>query len=202
MKSVIAVQFGRKLSGRTNYRKRLALLKSNTPRLIVRKTLTSIILQVANFEEIGDKVLLTVTSKKLKSLGWKNSCKNIPAAYLTGLLIGKMALAGSISKVTPDIGMQSVTNGGKIFAAIKGAKDAGLDIQIADSVLPSSEAISGAHIANYAKAAKHLQFSKNGAAAVTITKDFESVKAAIASGGWQSVAGEAKHDTKRKSCKS
>ena len=202
MKSVIAVQFGRKISGRTNYRKRLALLKSNTPRLIVRKTLTSIILQVANFEEIGDKVLLTVTSKKLKSLGWKNSCKNIPAAYLTGMLIGKMALAGSIPKVTPDIGMQSVTNGGKIFAAIKGAKDAGLDVQVADSVLPSNDAISGAHIANYAKAAKHLQFSKSGAAAVSITKDFESIKAAIASGGWQSAASGAKQDTKRKSGKS
>ena len=69
MKSVIAVQFARKLSGRTNYRKRLALLKSSLPRLVVRKTLGSIILQVIDFEAAGDKVKLTVTSKKLRELG-------------------------------------------------------------------------------------------------------------------------------------
>ena len=202
MKSVIAVQFRRKISGRTNYRKRLALLKSNLPRLIVRKTQTSIILQVANFDQAGDRVMLTMTSNRLKSLGWKHSCKNIPGAYLAGMLMGKMALAANISKAVPDIGMQSVTKGGKIFAAIKGAKDAGLDVQVSESILPSNDAISGAHIANYAKTAKHLQFAKSGAAAVSIAKDFEGVKAAIASGGWQSVVSEAKQDTKGKSGKS
>ncbi len=188
MKSTIAVQFARKLSGRTNYRKRLALLKSNLPRLVVRKTLTSIILQVANFDMVGDKVLLTLTSKRLKSLGWKHNCKNIPAAYLAGMLIGKMSLAANISSVTPDIGMQSVTKGGKIFAAIKGAKDAGLDVQVADSIAPSNEVISGAHIASYAK---------ND----SITKDFEAVKSAIASGSWKSAVSDAKQVTKSKSGK-
>lgn len=188
MKSTIAVQFRRKLSGRTNYRRRLALLKSNLPRLIVRKTLTSIILQVANFDQSGDKVLLTLTSKKLRSLGWNHSCKNIPAAYLAGVLLGKMALAIKISKVVPDIGMQSVTKGGKIFAALKGAKDSGLDVQVADSIAPSNDVISGAHIANYVK---------NN----SITKDFEAVKSAIAVGSWQSAVSDAKQDTNGKSGK-
>lgn len=188
MKSTLAVQFARKSSGRTNYRKRLALLKSNLPRLVVRKTLTSIILQVANFELVGDKVLLTLTSKQLRGLGWKHNCKNIPAAYLAGMLIGKMSLAASISKVTPDIGMQSVTKGGKIFAAIKGAKDAGLDVQVSDGIAPSNEMISGAHIASY---------SKNN----SITRDFETVKSAIAAGSWQSVISKAKQSAKGKSGK-
>ncbi len=188
MKSTIAVQFARKLSGRTNYRKRLALLKSDLPRLVVRKTLTSIILQVAKFELAGDKVMLTLTSKQLRGLGWKHNCKNIPAAYLAGMLIGKMSLAANISKVIPDIGMQSVTKGGKIFAAIKGAKDAGLDIQIGDGIAPSSEVISGAHIASYAK---------ND----SIIRDFEAVKSAIAGGGWQPVIGKAKQGAKGKSGK-
>ena len=182
MKSVIAVQFARKLSGRTNYRKRLALLKSSLPRLVVRKTLGSIILQVIDFEAAGDKVKVTVTSKKLRELGWKHSCKNIPAAYLAGMLLAKAALAGKIGEVTPDIGLQSVTRGGKIFAALKGAKDAGLSFQLSDEVVPSNDAITGAKIAAYAKSAKPTQFSKAGSAVVKITEDFEKIKAAISSG--------------------
>src|SRR3989338_9955286 len=132
MKSVIAVPFARKLSGRTNYRRRLALLKSGLPRLVVRKTLARIILQVVDFEVAGDKVRLTLTSDMLKKLGWRHSCKNIPAAYLAGMVMGKTAVAANISRAVPDTGIQSITRGGKNFAAIKGAKDAGLDIPVSD----------------------------------------------------------------------
>ncbi|MBI2550693.1 50S ribosomal protein L18 [Candidatus Woesearchaeota archaeon] len=183
MKSVIAIPFRRRLSGRTNYRRRLALLKSSTPRLVVRKTLTSIIFQVVNLAEGGDKVVLSMTSKKLKELGWKHSFKNIPAAYLAGLMLGKMAIANGVADVVPDIGFHSVTKGGKIFAAIKGAKDAGLNVQVSDDVVPGSDAITGSKIAAYAKAAKPGQFASAGTAAVKITEDFEKTKAAIAA--WQ-----------------
>ncbi|MBI2141229.1 50S ribosomal protein L18 [Candidatus Woesearchaeota archaeon] len=184
MKSVIAVPFARKLSGRTNYRKRLTLLKSGLPRLVVRKTLTRIILQLVDFEATGDKVRLTITSDMLEKLGWKHSCKNIPAAYLAGLLIGKMALSAKIVRAVPDTGMQSVTRGGKIFAAIKGAKDAGLELAVDDGIVPKSDVISGSHIVNHAKNAKHGQFSKSGPAAARITEDFAKLKAQIAGGQW------------------
>ncbi len=177
MKSVIAVPFARKMSGRTNYRKRLALLKSNLPRLVVRKTLGSVILQVVEFGAAGDKVRVTVNSNKLRALGWKHSCKNIPAAYLAGMLLAKAALAGKISEVTPDIGLQSVTKGGKIFAALKGVKDAGLSFQLSEEVVPV-DALNGSRIAAYAKSAKV------GSAAASITGDFEKVKTAIAGGQW------------------
>ncbi len=184
MKSVIAVPFARKLSGRTNYRKRLGLLKSGLPRLVIRKTLTRIILQLVDFEAAGDKVRLTITSDMLEKLGWKHSCKNIPAAYLTGMLVGKMALAAKIRQAVPDTGVQSITKGGKIFAAIKGAKDAGLEVAVGDEIVPKTSVISGSHIANYAKSAKHGQFSKAGPAAVRITDDFEKLKAQISGGQW------------------
>lgn len=184
MKSVIAVPFARKLSGRTNYRKRLALLKSGLPRLVIRKTLTRIILQLADFEAKGDRVRMTITSDMLEKLGWKHSCKNIPAAYLTGLLIGKMALAAKITQAVPDTGVQSITKGGKIFAAVKGAKDAGLEIAVSDEIVPKSDVISGSHIANYAKNAKHGQFSKAGPDAARIVEDFAKLKAQIAGGQW------------------
>ncbi len=185
MKSVIAVQFARKLSGRTNYRKRLALLKSNKPRLVVRKTLTSIILQVVEFDAKGDRVKLTATSKNLKALGWRHSCKNIPAAYLAGMLIGKMALNSSIGAAVPDLGLQSVTRGGKVFAAIKGAKDAGLNIEVSDEIVPDNDTIKGSKIASFAKSAKPVQFAKSGAAAAGITADFERIKSIIADGKWK-----------------
>ncbi|MBI2580393.1 50S ribosomal protein L18 [Candidatus Woesearchaeota archaeon] len=190
MKSVIAVPFARKLSGRTNYRKRLALLKSGLPRLVVRKTLTMVILQVVDFDAAGDKVRLTITSDMLERLGWKHSYKNIPAAYLAGLLIGKMALAAKIRQAVPDTGVQSITKGGKIFAAIKGAKDAGLELSVANEIVPKADAISGSLIASYAKNAKHGQFSKAGPAAVRIADDFEKLKARIAGGQWVDGIGE------------
>ncbi|MBI2143372.1 50S ribosomal protein L18 [Candidatus Woesearchaeota archaeon] len=186
MKSTIAVQFARKLSGRTNYRRRLSLLKSNRPRLVVRKTLSRIIMQVVNFDAGGDKVIIAASSDTLKKLGWGHSGKNIPAAYLAGMLLGKMALAAKISEVTPDIGLQSVTKGGKIFAALKGAKDAGLNFELSQDVVPSSDAISGAKIAAYAKSAK-----AGGAALIKITEDFEKVRAAISGGRWNAATAKA-----------
>lgn len=186
MKSVIAVPFARKSSGRTNYRKRLALLKAGTPRLVVRKTLTSIIMQIADFNPKGDAIRLTVTSRSLKGLGWKHSCKNIPAAYLCGMLAGKKAVAMKIPKAIADIGLHSVTKGGKIFAALKGAKDAGLDMALSDEIVPDHATITGAKIAAYAKTAKNLQFAKTKAEAAKMAEDFEKVKAAIASGSGQS----------------
>lgn len=180
MKSTIAVQFARKLSGRTNYRKRLALLKSGQPRLVIRKTLTRIILQIvdlgsSNNANNSDKVMLTVTSDMLKKLGWMHSCKNIPAAYLAGMVMGKTAVAANISRAVPDTGIQSITRGGKIFAAIKGAKDAGLDIQVSDDVVPKGEVLTGARIA--------------GKATQGIAEDFEKLKKMIVDGQIASITG-------------
>ena len=84
-----AVKFRRRRQGLTNYKKRLALVKSKLPRFVVRITNRYIITQIVTYQENGDKVHLTVNSKSLKSFGWKGSCKNLPSAYLTGYLIGK-----------------------------------------------------------------------------------------------------------------
>ncbi|HIG98060.1 TPA: 50S ribosomal protein L18 [Candidatus Woesearchaeota archaeon] len=175
MKSVIAVPFARKLSGRTNYKRRLALIKSGMPRIVVRKTLTRIILQVVDFDTAGDRVRVTITSDVLKKLGWKHSCKNIPAAYLAGMLAGKAAVAANIVRAVPDLGFQTVTRGGKVFAALLGARDAGLDVPVSVEITKQREAISGARIAAYATA-RHMS------ATAGIEGDFEKLKAAIAAG--------------------
>ncbi len=90
MKSVIKrVEYRRKRKGKTNYKKRLNLLLSNKPRLVIRKTLTNTIAQIVNYDENGDKTIISAKSSELTKIGWKMNTGNIPAAYLTGMLLAK-----------------------------------------------------------------------------------------------------------------
>lgn len=161
------VRYRRKREGRTNYKKRLNLLKGNTDRLIIRKTNTKIILQVASYHPDGDKVLVTVHSSALRKLGWKHSCKNIPAAYLAGLLLAKKATSKKISKVILDLGLTSPLKGSKIFSALKGVIDGGLNVPVSEDIFPSDDRLQGKHIALFLE--KHK----------SISEDFEKLKKEI-----------------------
>jgi large subunit ribosomal protein L18 len=141
--------FKRRREGKTNYRKRLALLKSGKPRLVIRKSLRYIRAQIVRFSSKGDETLVSAFSKELKKFDWNFSCDNTPASYLTGLLIGKRALKKGISEVIVDIGVYPSTKGSRVYALVKGALDAGLKINVSKDVLPSEERIKGLHIANY-----------------------------------------------------
>ncbi len=144
--AVYRVKMRRRREGKTDYRKRLALLKSGKPRAVVRKTLKYIIVQIVDYHEDGDRVLMGVTSKKLKKYGWEGSFKNTPAAYLTGYLAGKMALKKGIKEAVLDIGLQRPVKGSKVFAVLKGMLDAGIEIPHSDNIFPSEERIRGSHI--------------------------------------------------------
>lgn len=157
------VPYRRKRDGKTNYRKRLELLKSRKNRLIIRKTNTSIIMQVVSYEADGDKVLVGLTSKKLATYGWKHSGKNLPAAYLTGMLLGKEAAKKGIKEAIVDLGLQTPIKGSRLYAALKGAADAGLDVHASEQVFPAEDRLSGKHIQNDA-----------------VAKDFAAVKTKIA----------------------
>jgi large subunit ribosomal protein L18 len=138
----------RRLEGKTDYRQRLKLLLSKKPRLVVRKSLKYITAQIVEFDEKGDKVIASAHSKNLKKLGWEFACDNLPAAYLTGLMIGKKALEKNVSEAILDIGLYSSTKGNRIYALVKGAIDAGLKIPCDESVFPEEERICGMHIAS------------------------------------------------------
>lgn len=140
------VKFRRRRENRTDYRKRLALLKSGEPRAIVRKTLKNTIIQIAIYDEVGDRIVASANSVELKKLGWTFSTKSVPAAYLTGYLAGKRAMKKNYESAVLDIGMQRPTKGGRIFAALKGMLDAGMDIPHSDEILPDDERLSGRHI--------------------------------------------------------
>lgn len=146
------VPFRRRREGKTNYRSRRALVLSRVPRLVVRLTLKNAIIQVIEAESIGDKVVVSAHSRELvKTYGWKYSGGNIPSAYLTGLLCGYKALSNGVEKAFLDIGLHIPSKGTRLFAALKGVVDAGVEVPHSEDILPSENRISGEHIADYAR---------------------------------------------------
>jgi large subunit ribosomal protein L18 len=145
------VPFRRRREGKTNYRSRRALVLSGVPRLVVRLTTSHAIVQVIEAEAVGDKVLVSAHSRELaKTYGWVGNCGNIPSAYLTGLLCGFKAAANGVDKAFLDIGLHIPSKGTRIFAALKGAVDAGVEVPHSDDIVPDEDRLSGKHIADYA----------------------------------------------------
>ena len=185
------VPFRRRREGKTNYRLRRALVLSRMPRLVVRLTLKHVIIQIIEAEAIGDKVLVSAHSNELKKkYGWLNNCGNIPSAYLTGLLCGLKAMANGVEKAFLDIGLHAPSKGTRVFAALKGVIDAGVEVPYSEDILPDDDRISGKHIANYGSELSSepevykKMFSKclsKGARPEEITKNFSEVKDKITS---------------------
>ncbi|MEM3580675.1 MAG: 50S ribosomal protein L18 [Candidatus Bathyarchaeia archaeon] len=147
-----SVPYRRRREGKTNYRKRKALILSRKPRLVVRGTLKNIIVQIVAAKPHGDEVLVSAHSRELlKNYGWKAPRGNLPAAYLTGLLCGLKAKVKGIKEAVLDIGLHSPTKGARVFAALKGVLDAGLSVPHGEEELPDEKRIQGMHIAQYAK---------------------------------------------------
>jgi large subunit ribosomal protein L18 len=146
------IDFRRKREGKTDYRRRLRLLMSNKLRLIVRLSLKNIVVQFAEYDEKGDKILVGASSSELnKKFGWNAGRNNLPASYLTGYLAGKKAAKKGLKEAVLDIGLMDSIGGGKIYAALKGVLDAGLNIPCSEEVLPDENSVKGMHIVEYAK---------------------------------------------------
>ena len=144
------VPFRRRREGKTNYRTRRALVLSKVPRLVVRLSLKHAIVQIIEAEAIGDKVIVSAHSRELaKTYGWLGNCGNIPAAYLTGLLCGFKALANGVETAFLDIGLHIPSKGTRVFAAMKGVVDAGIEVPHSEDILPDEGRIIGQHIAAY-----------------------------------------------------
>lgn len=170
--STFELKFKRRREGRTDYKKRLALIKSGKPKLAVRKSNRYIVAEIMKYEKEGDATLAYVFSKELEKFGWKGSRKNTPAGYLTGLLLGIRAKKSGVKEVVADIGLHTPTHGSVVFAVVKGVSDAGISVPYDASALPKDERISGKHISAYGKAK-----DSKGIEAV-----FESAKAEIMKG--------------------
>ncbi len=130
---------------RTDYKARIALLSSGIPRLVVRKSNLYITAQIVKSKEAQDAVVCTASSRELVKYGWKGSKKNLPSSYLTCFLLGKKC-KDKVRKAILDIGLHRSTKGSKIYACLKGALDAGLEIPHAGEMIPSENRLRGEHI--------------------------------------------------------
>ena len=140
------VAFRRRREGKTDYHQRFTMVRSGWNRLVVRKSLKHMRVQVIKAEKQGDITLASSHSSELKKYGWTKSMSNTPAAYLTGYLCGIRAKKAGIKKAVLDIGIQRVIPGSTLFAALKGAIDAGVEIPHNETILPPEERRKGAHI--------------------------------------------------------
>lgn len=145
------VKVRRRRDNKTNYKKRLGLLKSKSVRLVIRKSLKAIIIQFVKYEPAGDKTLSSTHSNELKKFNWNAHLGNTSSAYLTGLLAGKKALQGNIKDAILDLGINKNIKGSVVYSALKGVVDAGVKIPHSEEIFPTKEQIQGVMIGNYAK---------------------------------------------------
>ncbi|KAG6737998.1 hypothetical protein POTOM_059533 [Populus tomentosa] len=134
--------------------------KYNTPkyRFVVRFTNKDIIAQITSASISGDIVLASAYSHELPRYGLEAGLTNYAAAYCTGLLLARRVLkmlemddeyegnveaTGEDFSVEPadsrrpfrallDVGLLRTTTGNRVFGALKGALDGGLDIPHSD----------------------------------------------------------------------
>ena len=143
--------YRRRRMGVTDYHARRKIVTSSIPLLAVRISSKNVSAQFIKPTGTGDLVLSSAHSRNLKKLGWKGSTKSIPACYLLGLLAGKRAKQEGVDKAYLYNGLAKFVTGSKISALVKGVKDAGVDVPMADEVAPSPDRLSGKTTAQYAK---------------------------------------------------
>ncbi|MFP4045470.1 MAG: 50S ribosomal protein L18 [Candidatus Aenigmatarchaeota archaeon] len=173
----------RRREKKTDYKQRLGLLKSGKLRFVVRRHNNSTVAQLVDWEEEGDKTVLQANSRDLENFNWNGHKANLPAAYLTGYLLGKKAKDEGIEEAILDIGLQENTTENRIYSAAKGMIDAGVEVPIGERMLPAEGRIRGEHIENYAEqmseGEKKEHFSKlieNGFDPAETTQNFEKTK--------------------------
>ncbi|KAL7152073.1 hypothetical protein ABFS83_04G073800 [Erythranthe nasuta] len=204
--------------------------KYNTPkyRFVVRFTNKDIICQIVSATITGDHVLAAAYAHELPHFGLDVGLSNYAAAYCTGLLLSRRVLkklemdeeyegnveaTGEDYSVEPaetrrpfrallDVGLIKTTTGNRVFGALKGALDGGLDIPHSDKRFAGfnkdnkqldSEVhrkyIYGGHVASYMNAlmedepekyqSHFKEYIKRGVEADNIEEMYKKVHAAI-----------------------
>jgi len=205
--------------------------KYNTPkyRMIVRFTNKDIIAQIAYARIQGDIVVAAAYSHELPRYGLKVGLTNYAAAYSTGLLLARRLLnklgldsiyAGNENvdgedynvediegkpgafRAFLDVGLARTTTGARIFGAMKGAVDGGIDIPYSNKRFPGYDSeskefsgdvhrkhIFGIHVADYMRQLEEddeeafkrqfSQYIKNGIKADAVEEIYKKTHAAI-----------------------
>ncbi|WZZ71099.1 hypothetical protein YC2023_082469 [Brassica napus] len=204
--------------------------KYNTPkyRFVVRFTNKDIVAQIVSASIAGDIVKASAYAHELPQYGLTVGLTNYAAAYCTGLLLarrvlkmlemdeeyeGNLEATGEDFSVEPtesrrpfrallDVGLIRTTTGNRVFGALKGALDGGLDIPHSDKRFAGFNKenkqldadihrnyIYGGHVSNYMKMLNEdepekfqthfSQYLKKGVDAETMEELYKKVHAAI-----------------------
>src|ERR671919_1201490 len=171
---------------KTNYRKRSAILIGRHLFVTVRISDQNVAAQVLRPTPTGDIVIASSHSRELAKHGWKGAFNNLPACYLTGMLLGKKAMQKEIDAAVLYIGKNHFTS--RVGACMKGIVDAGVSMPVSTESLPDEDRISGHHIAEYSHTLKedeeeyNSRFSailKNGLRPEDYPSHFEEIKSRI-----------------------
>ena len=144
------VPFRRRREGKTNFHRRSRLLRSNIPRLVVRRSNKHERVSIIKAKVIGDVTVIDASSQHLKNYGWKGATGNVPSSYLTGYLAGKYGLALGVKEVILDIGINTCRKESRVAAMLCGAVHAGLKVPHDEEIFPSEDRYTGKHIADFA----------------------------------------------------
>jgi large subunit ribosomal protein L18 len=140
----------RRLAAKTDYSRRIKLLKSDKPRLVFRRTNKYILAQYILSESAQDTVKKGTSSIELLKYGWPTdmagSLKSITASYLTGYLIGTQITKEKLETPIVDFGMLRMIHKTKTFAFLNGIVDAGVKIECAKENFPEKERIIGKNL--------------------------------------------------------
>jgi large subunit ribosomal protein L18 len=160
---------------------------SGKTRFVVRPSNKNIVIQLITAKIEGDNVHAHINSSELQKFGWLGGKKNTSAAYLLGLIAGRKAISMGMEQAILDLGLVRPTRGSKIFAAVKGAQDAGLEIPCDSDIIPEVIRISGNNIAEFAKSfedpkeyeQKFSGYLKRGMKPQDLPEHFETIKESI-----------------------
>lgn len=136
-------------NGRTNYRKRAALLLSRRKFVTITVSDENVQAQIAYPMSKGDVTITSSHSRELTRFGWNGSLNSLPACYLTGLLLGKKSLRKEVDEAILYTGKNPFTT--RVAACLKGIIDSGMKVPASDSSFPPEERLVGNHIAEYAR---------------------------------------------------
>jgi large subunit ribosomal protein L5e len=205
--------------------------KYNTPkyRLIVRFTNTDVCCQIAYARLEGDHVVAAAYAHELPRYGVKVGLSNYAAGYCTGLLLARRILnkfnldklyegttdingdyfcvedvdeGPGAFRCCLDVGLARTSTGAKVFAALKGAVDGGLDIPHSVKRFPGYDEeakklnaevhrnhIFGQHVADYMRSLQEddeevfkrqfSRFIKNGVTADNMEEMYKKAHSAI-----------------------
>lgn len=133
----------RRRERKTDYGQRLDLLRSGRPRAVVRTSNNHTRVQFADFNREGDENRAQTVSSELEEFGWERHTGSLPAAYLTGFLAGTR-FDGDEAVLDP--GLREIKSGSRIFAAVQGIRDAGVEVPVSAEMVPDESRLTGEHI--------------------------------------------------------